>query len=78
MPTAVGIYHACRECAFTSRVAALKAAQEGRGEDAIALTRDAQRHDRIAEAWQASVPEWQWQLGWSEGKEEGQECVRTS
>jgi hypothetical protein len=68
MASAIGMYYACRERAFTSRMAALKAAKEGRSEDAIALTRDAQRHDRLAEEWQAKVPEWQWQIGYSEGE----------
>ena len=66
MASAIGMYHACRERAFTSRMAALKAAKEGRGEDAIALTRDAQKHDQLAEEWQAAVPEWQWQIGYVE------------
>lgn len=62
MAVAVWCYDAARKRAFESRMAACKAAQKGDREEAIRLTADAQRHDRIAEDWQKHVPEWQWKI----------------
>lgn len=72
MASAVWCWEAARIRAFESRVKALDAAKRGDGAEAIRLTADAQKHDRIADDWRAHVPEWQWKIYWDYKR--GEEC----
>ena len=69
MTCAVWCWHDARVRASESRIAACRAAQQGKSTEAIRLTADAQRHDHIAEDWQGQVPDWQWADYWQQMRE---------